>query len=115
MAAKTKIAAPVARDLMSWEIGNNLNQIATIRGLRWGKNNKGTLQVRVAVTAGRTANGNVNWFYAEAIGKVAEKFANYQESDRVKLYSTHVVSEYVNKFGEVEFFESDKILYVEAA
>jgi hypothetical protein len=115
-AAKTKIASVAPkRELRSWTIGENSNQIGTIKSLKFGTNNNGTAQVKVAVTAGRTANGNVNWFYAEALGKIAENFNAFSEGDRVAFYSTFECSEYTNRFGETEFYLSHKILFVEAA
>lgn len=111
-AAKTK-TAPVA--LKSWTIGENSNQIGTIQELRWGTNNKGTAQVRITATCGRTANGNVNWFYAEALGKCSDPFKSLKEGDLVKLYSTFQCTEYMSKEGTVEFYLSHKILYAEAA
>jgi hypothetical protein len=115
-ASKTKIA-PVApiQELQSWTIGENLNQIATIQELKWGTANNGTLQVRIAVTAGRTENGKVNWFYAQALGKSAQRFTEFKEGDRVKIYSTFECSEYKTKTGEVDLYLAHKILFVEAA
>lgn len=115
MATKTK-SAPVSRkELKSWTIGENANQIGTIQSLRVGTNNNGTKQVRVAVTAGRTANGNVNWFYAEALGEVADNFLSFKEGDRVALYSTFECTEYTTKTGGTDLYLSHKILKVKAA
>jgi hypothetical protein len=118
MATKTKSAkskiAPV-QELQSWTIGENLNQIATIQELKWGTANNGTLQVRIAFTAGKTANGNINWFYAQALGKSAQRFTEFKEGDRVKIYSTFECSEYKTKTGKVDLYLAHKILFVEAA